>query len=75
MRQPTLIVMNERILGQLNLAPPADFVGADDIITNLAKEGEPRIKVNKICTLKLTNRRQFSMIYTFIDHKMTSKNV
>ena len=26
-------------------------------------------------TLHLTNRRQFSMVYTFIDHKMTSKNV
>ena len=23
----------------------------------------------------LTNRRQFSMVYTLIDHKMTSKNV
>ena len=23
------------------LAPPADFAGADDIITNLAKEREP----------------------------------
>ena len=27
------------------LAPPADFVGADDIITNLAKEREPGIDV------------------------------
>ena len=51
MGQPTLIAMNERILGQLNLAPPAEFVGADDIITNIVKEGEPRIEVNKICTL------------------------
>ena len=26
-------------------------------------------------TFQLTNRRQFSMVYTLIDHKMTSKNV
>ena len=25
--------------------------------------------------IQLTNRRQFSMVYTLIDHKMTSKNV
>ena len=25
--------------------------------------------------ISLTNRRQFSMVYTLIDHKMTSKNV
>ena len=50
MGQPTLIAMNERILGH-GSGTPADFVGADDIITNLAKEGEPRIEVNKICTL------------------------
>ena len=29
------------------LAPPADFSGADDIITNLATEREPRIEVIK----------------------------
>ena len=27
------------------LASPADFVGADDMITNLAKEGEPGIEI------------------------------
>ena len=27
------------------LASPADFAGADDIITNLAKEGEPGIEI------------------------------
>ena len=25
--------------------------------------------------MQLTNRRQFSLVYTLIDHKMTSKNV
>ena len=27
------------------LAPPADFAGVDDIITSLAKEGEPGIEI------------------------------
>ena len=29
------------------LASPADFAGADDITTNLAKEREPRIEIIK----------------------------
>ena len=29
------------------LASPADFAGADDIITNLAKEREPEIEIIK----------------------------
>ena len=29
----------------------------------------------KIVAMDLTNRRQFSMVYTLIDHKMKSKNV
>ena len=29
------------------LASPVDFVGADDIITNLAKEREPEIEIIK----------------------------
>ena len=29
------------------LASPADFAGADDIITNLAKEREPKIEIIK----------------------------
>ena len=38
---------NQRMYGSwdMYLAPPADFVGADDIITNLAKEREPGIDV------------------------------
>ena len=35
---------NEWILGRV-LASPADFVEADDIITNLAKEREPGIEI------------------------------
>ena len=30
---------------------------------------------NFIFSFHLTNRRQFSMVYTLIDHKMTSENV
>ena len=46
MGQPMFIAMNERILRHVS-APHADFAGADDIITNLAKEREPRIEVIK----------------------------
>ena len=35
------------------LASPADFAGADDIITNLAKEREPEIKIIKRTPLSL----------------------
>ena len=46
MGQPTLIAMNERILGHVSGTPPPpppqDFAGTDDVITNLAKEREPR---------------------------------
>ena len=40
MGQPTFIPMNERILGHASGTGPADFAGADDIITNLAKESQ-----------------------------------
>ena len=38
---------NQRINGSRDayLASPADFAGADDIITNLAKEREPGIEI------------------------------
>ena len=38
---------NQQINGSwdADLACPADFAGADDIITNLAKEGEPGIEI------------------------------
>ena len=32
-------------LGRPYLASPADFAGADDVSTNLAKEREPRIEI------------------------------
>ena len=35
------------------LASPADFAGADDIITNLAKEREPGIEINEYIPLSL----------------------
>ena len=35
--------LNEWILGRA-FGIPADFAGADDVVTNLAKEGEPGIK-------------------------------
>ena len=39
--------MNEWMNGSWDtyLASPADFAGADDIITNLAKDREPGIKI------------------------------
>ena len=37
-----------------------------DALTRIGKPDE---------VIYLTNRRQFSMVYTLIDHKMTSKNV
>ena len=38
-------LLNEWILPDAYLAPPADFAGADDIFTNLAKEREPGIEI------------------------------
>ena len=35
------------------LASPADFAGADDIITNLAKEREPGIEIIECTPLSL----------------------
>ena len=46
MRQLKLIAVNEWILGRVSgTPPPPDCAGADDIITNLAKEREPVIEV------------------------------
>ena len=40
--------INERMdLGMRIWHPPTDFAGADDIITNLAKEREPGIEIIK----------------------------
>ena len=38
-------------------------------------DARARAKTCQRVTSYLTNRRQFSMVYTLIDHKMTSKNV
>ena len=43
------------------LASPADFVGADDIITNLAKEKEPGIEIIKGTPQSLIITRQYSL--------------
>ena len=47
MGQPTFIAMNERILGHVSGTPCRFCRGDHDIITNLAKEREPRIEVIK----------------------------
>ena len=46
---------NQRINGSWDayLAPAADFAGADDIITNLAKEREPGIEIIERTLLSL----------------------
>ena len=43
---------NQWILGCIYLASPVNFVGVDDIFTNLAKEREPGIKIME-CTSSL----------------------
>ena len=41
---------------------------------NLAQTAQEKLQKQKgyNITMKLTNRRQFSMVYTLIDHKMMS---
>ena len=46
------MALNEWILGSIS-GIPTDFAGADDIITNLAKEREPGIEIIKCIPLSL----------------------
>ena len=50
-KRNSLLRLESRLYGTMNgswdayLASPADFAGADDIITNLAKEREPEFEI------------------------------
>ena len=48
------------------LSFPADFTGADDIITNLAKEREPGIEISECTPLSLIITRHVLFIVAYM---------
>ena len=64
----------------LTILPTRDSISPRRVAVNLIRKSWLSAKLNPITSnrankLHLTNRRHFSMVYTLIDHKMTSKNV
>ena len=69
-----LLRLESRLYGTMNgswdvhLASPVDFAGADDIITNLAKEGEPGIEIIERAPLSLIITRHAYALETTISN-------
>ena len=58
--------LESRLYGTMNRSSGTDFAGADDIINNLPKEREPRIKIIELTPLSLIYRGYLFISFHFL---------